>query len=883
MKYNIVESVKKQTPTNIPCDDEFTFSVYNADSEIVEALKQDTEEVSEAYEYSDYDKKLLVNRANAIAKRIYELYNDAGTEANGELGSANEIAQDLLSDTAKIDMYTKFLGKVVAKKPVKNQIDKLIQEIKNFKVKFERMKPNIQECCMKVADLKESKSTSRQVFCSLVELPDGSRSILNDGYFVTKVYSDTIDEAVETFKNFLKSDWKGAWKKGALNKISANEFLGESVEKFVGQTLTEAEVPIRLSMDDMTNSDNFNLGNKVKKEVADENQRIADEKERQRIATLREENKETFDIIGGSSSVEDKVEALFNTFVPSRGKSDVVIGELARALMRLRYRKWNDGDLYFIGYGIETCCNAYNYIMYNMSEWDEDTFNKLSKLSSAIEKEARKFCKENEYQVLSKGWGWEELDEKYDKFLDDFSQVVLDWMYNNPDKCFAEADDMLSSEYSDETDLRNSEPRISIEFSSGNASWELFNYVEEYGDTIGYDEYDLVRDFSDDADQWDNAEEENVYADCVIYSVPMSDAKNFNDKMLDWCDSKLEELISEYGEDPEGDEEEEEYEEEEEDIDESMNETFFGKGEKGKGGPIALDPDEDSEETRKKAKEVAKQAAKKAAEQARKNKKNESLSGSRKLNESDSEDKVVWASDMDSDYWYYKAGDAEILEEFLTIEDIDEDELMENPLDWAEYVETDEDDNFASFNYDAMRERVCSTYGDGESEYEDLTNGVIPNITKQIINNCLIGVGGFSSRYGFGNRSGVIDFSDDPEKRITDFLYNGGAYNRGVISVDDGVVYLTDYDHDGSTSVSLYTAPSRRKLDSFIEECTTYIEEASDRREEYNDDLTLEEIAAILFQEDMDDYGFDVDELSLKNGIGWQDCIKYMTPIRWNV
>lgn len=880
MKYNIVESVKKQTPTNIPCDDEFTLSVYNADSEIVEALKQDTEEVSEAYEYSDYDKKLLVNRANAIAKRIYELYNDAGTEANGELGSANEIAQDLLSDTAKIDMYTKFLGKVVAKKPIKNQIDKLIQEIKNFKVKFERMKPNIQECYMKVADLKESKASSRQVFYSLVELPDGSRSILNDGYFVTKVYSDTIDEAVETFKKFLKTDWKGAWKKGALNKISANEFLGESVERFVGQTLTEAEVPIRLSMDDMTNSDNFNLGAKVKKEVADENQRIADEKERQRIATLREENKEIFDIIGGSSSVEDKVEALFDTFVPSRGKSDVVIGELARALMRLRYRKWNDGDLYFIGYGIETCCNAYNYIMYNMSEWDENTFNKLSKLSSAIEKEARKFCKENEYQVLSKGWGWEELDEKYDKFLDDFSQVVLDWMYNNPDKCFVEADDMLSSEYSDETDLRNSEPRVSIEFSSGNASWELFRYVEEYGDTIGYDEYDLVRDFSDDADQWDNAEEENMYSDCVVYSVPMSEARNFNERMLDWCDAKLEDLISEYGEDPEGDEEEEE-EEDEEDIDESMNETLFGKGDKGKGGPIALDPDEDSEETRKKAKEVARQAAEKAAEKARKNKKNESLSTSRKLNES-SEDSAVWTSDGDYYYWA-EADDATILEEFCNIEDVTEEDIKEYPLDFEDYVEVDDDDNFVDFDYDAMRERVVNIYLNGENEYEDLQGYVIPEITKQIINNCLIGVDGFSSRYGFGNRSGVIDFSENPETKITNFLYNGGSYNRGVISVDDGVVCLTDYDHDGSTSVSLYTAPSRRKLDSFIKECTTYIEEAEERREEYNDDLTLEEIAAILFQEDMDYYGFDVDELSLKNGIGWQDCIKYMTPIRWNV
>jgi len=54
---------------------------------------------------------------------------------------------------------------------------------------------------------------------------------------------------------------------------------------------------------------------------------------------------------------EKKLDALFDELVPSSGKSDSVAGELVRAVCRIYYRYFKDGDRIGIGYG-NTTCNA---------------------------------------------------------------------------------------------------------------------------------------------------------------------------------------------------------------------------------------------------------------------------------------------------------------------------------------------------------------------------------------------------------------------------------------------------------------------------------------------------------------------------------------------
>lgn len=65
---------------------------------------------------------------------------------------------------------------------------------------------------------------------------------------------------------------------------------------------------------------------------------------------------------------EAKLTALFDELVPMRGKADTVAGEIVRAISRIGYRNYNDGDHIGIGYGRETCNPAARYLAKNAGE-----------------------------------------------------------------------------------------------------------------------------------------------------------------------------------------------------------------------------------------------------------------------------------------------------------------------------------------------------------------------------------------------------------------------------------------------------------------------------------------------------------------------------------
>lgn len=62
-------------------------------------------------------------------------------------------------------------------------------------------------------------------------------------------------------------------------------------------------------------------------------------------------------------SVTDQLQVYFDELVPAQGKADTVAGELVRAMMRILYRDYNDGDLFYTGYGKETCGGSVVYLM----------------------------------------------------------------------------------------------------------------------------------------------------------------------------------------------------------------------------------------------------------------------------------------------------------------------------------------------------------------------------------------------------------------------------------------------------------------------------------------------------------------------------------------
>ena len=54
-------------------------------------------------------------------------------------------------------------------------------------------------------------------------------------------------------------------------------------------------------------------------------------------------------------AIQDRSHALFKELVPISGKADSLAGEIVRAISRIGYRFYNDGDQLGIGYGKETC------------------------------------------------------------------------------------------------------------------------------------------------------------------------------------------------------------------------------------------------------------------------------------------------------------------------------------------------------------------------------------------------------------------------------------------------------------------------------------------------------------------------------------------------
>ena len=61
--------------------------------------------------------------------------------------------------------------------------------------------------------------------------------------------------------------------------------------------------------------------------------------------------------------LEARNEPLYNKLVPGQGDAETVEGEILRAMNRIAYRYYNDGDKYFQGYGTETAGPAHSFLV----------------------------------------------------------------------------------------------------------------------------------------------------------------------------------------------------------------------------------------------------------------------------------------------------------------------------------------------------------------------------------------------------------------------------------------------------------------------------------------------------------------------------------------
>lgn len=122
------------------------------------------------------------------------------------------------------------------------------------------------------------------------------------------------------------------------------------------------------------------------------------------------------------TALEIRLSGLFEELVPATGKADTVAGEIVRAINRIVYRNWNDGDHIGVGYGRETCNPAARYL--------------AERCGGQVEK------------AVFDIWG-EYFDDRYDAGIEVLEQAVLDYLDENPElRTAANAEDMW--DYRDE-------------------------------------------------------------------------------------------------------------------------------------------------------------------------------------------------------------------------------------------------------------------------------------------------------------------------------------------------------------------------------------------------------------------------------------------------
>ena len=123
-------------------------------------------------------------------------------------------------------------------------------------------------------------------------------------------------------------------------------------------------------------------------------------------------------------ATEKQLGELFEELVPASGKAPTVAGEIVRAINRISYRNWNDGDHIGVGYGRETCNPAARYLGAKCGE-------EVASLISAI-------------------WGIEN-DKAYDLILGQLEAEVVKYLERNPELKAAEnREDMFDYRDADE-------------------------------------------------------------------------------------------------------------------------------------------------------------------------------------------------------------------------------------------------------------------------------------------------------------------------------------------------------------------------------------------------------------------------------------------------
>lgn len=261
----------------------------------------------------------------------------------------------------------------------------------------------------------------------------------------------------------------------------------------------------------------------VAKEKAEQEKRLANKDIKDKY--LDKFNKIYTDVTDGRIELSDALEDLFDLMVPTSGAADSVVGECIRALMKILYRDYNDGDLFYSGYGIETCGPAVTYLIEVLGNNISNKFERIAMRQSE--------------------------DDEYTTALYDVAKYALSIIANDTDKYFVHnSDDMYNYDgnwIKDEWEPREEydvdvSGTIEDHVNVGDIAW---GDVEEWLENIV--RYDLPS--GSELNRW--------AADGFTIITNKDGIEMLNDSFEEWCREYANELDDEYPLDEEDDKEDE--------------------------------------------------------------------------------------------------------------------------------------------------------------------------------------------------------------------------------------------------------------------------------------------------------------------------------------
>lgn len=156
-----------------------------------------------------------------------------------------------------------------------------------------------------------------------------------------------------------------------LQRAMELDILTEScdVQKIISEGLLYESPMLTLSDDDLMDPASIDF-KKIGKQAADKEAAEAAQQEfEKQTANLRQQREPVLNKlkqgVHSGLPVFDIIHNVFDDIIPPQGAADSVAGELLRAIYRIRYRDYNDGDKFFTGYGLETCGSSASYLFDN--------------------------------------------------------------------------------------------------------------------------------------------------------------------------------------------------------------------------------------------------------------------------------------------------------------------------------------------------------------------------------------------------------------------------------------------------------------------------------------------------------------------------------------